>query len=118
MGVPRVFLSFGRRAVDRDLDDFQPALGGVFERAGCAAGPAVKRRDEDARGIDHVAVAAHHAPGGVGPTFARSQRLPVDTVEYVMMGLIAVTIVSTLRLVGIVLAISLLTVLFVGKCAK
>lgn len=28
-------------------------------------GPAVKRRDEDARGIDHVAVAAHHAPGGV-----------------------------------------------------
>ena len=44
------------------------------------------------------------------PTFARSQRLPVDTVEYVMMGLIAVTIVSTLRLVGIVLAISLLTV--------
>lgn len=44
------------------------------------------------------------------PTFARSQRLPVDAVEYLMMALIAVTIVSTLRLVGIVLAISLLTV--------
>lgn len=43
-------------------------------------------------------------------TFARSQRLPVDAVEYLMMALIAVTIVSTLRLVGIVLAISLLTV--------
>ena len=55
-----------RRAVDRDLDDLQPAAGGVFERAGRAAGPAVKCRDEDARGIDHVAVAAHHAPGGVG----------------------------------------------------
>lgn len=43
-------------------------------------------------------------------TFARSQRLPVSAVEYLMMALIAVTIVSTLRLVGIVLAISLLTV--------
>ena len=50
------------------------------------------------------------------PTFARSQRLPVDTVEYVMMGLIAVTIVSTLRLVGIVLAISLLTVPQMTDC--
>lgn len=44
------------------------------------------------------------------PTFARSQRLPVDIIEYLMMALIAMTIVSTLRMVGIVLAISLLTV--------
>ena len=43
-------------------------------------------------------------------TFARSQRLPVDAMEYLLMGLIAMTIVSTLRLVGIVLAMSLLTV--------
>lgn len=43
-------------------------------------------------------------------TFARSQHLPVSLVNYAMMGLIAVTIVSTLRMVGIVLAISLLTV--------
>ncbi len=43
-------------------------------------------------------------------TFARSQHLPVALVNYVMMGLIALTIVSTLRMVGIVLAISLLTV--------
>ena len=43
-------------------------------------------------------------------TFARSQHLPVNFIEYLMMGLIAVSIVSTLRLVGIVLAISLLTV--------
>lgn len=44
------------------------------------------------------------------PTFARSQRLPVVSVEYMMMILIAMTIVSTLRMVGIVLAISLLTI--------
>lgn len=44
------------------------------------------------------------------PVFARSQRLPVTGVEYLMMALIAMTIVSTLRMVGIVLAISLLTV--------
>ncbi len=43
-------------------------------------------------------------------TFARSQHLPVSLVNYAMMGLIALTIVSTLRMVGIVLAISLLTV--------
>lgn len=43
-------------------------------------------------------------------TFARSQRLPVSAIEYLLMGLIAMTIVSTLRLVGIVLAMSLLTV--------
>ena len=44
------------------------------------------------------------------PVFARSRRLPVDFIEYMMMVIIAVTIVSTLRLVGVVLAISLLTV--------
>lgn len=42
--------------------------------------------------------------------FARSQHMNVAFIEYMMMGLIAMTIVSTLRLVGIVLAISLLTV--------
>ena len=41
--------------------------------------------------------------------FARSQRLPVITVEYLMM-FIALTIVACLRMVGIVLAISLLTI--------
>jgi ABC superfamily ATP binding cassette transporter, membrane protein len=44
------------------------------------------------------------------PIFARSQRLPVAFIEYLMMALIAMTIVSTLRLVGIVLCISLLTI--------
>jgi zinc transport system permease protein len=44
------------------------------------------------------------------PVFAKSQHLHVQLIEYVMMALIAMTIVSTLRLVGIVLAISLLTV--------
>ncbi len=43
-------------------------------------------------------------------TFALSQQLPVKTTEYVMMALIAITIVSTLRMIGIVLAISLLTI--------
>ena len=43
-------------------------------------------------------------------TFARSQHLPVNCVEYLMMALIAMTIVATLRMVGIVLAISLLTI--------
>ena len=42
--------------------------------------------------------------------FARSQHLPVSFIEYFMMALIAMTIVSTLRMVGIVLAISLLTI--------
>lgn len=42
--------------------------------------------------------------------FARSQHLPVAFIEYMMMALIALTIVSTLRMVGIVLAMSLLTV--------
>ena len=43
------------------------------------------------------------------PVFARSLRLPVPAIEYIMMVLTAMTIVATLRLVGIVLAISLLT---------
>jgi zinc transport system permease protein len=43
-------------------------------------------------------------------TFARSQHLPVSLIEYGMMVFIALTIVSTLRMVGIVLAISLLTI--------
>ena len=42
--------------------------------------------------------------------FARSQRLPVITVEYLMMDFIALTIVACLRMVGIVLVISLLSV--------
>lgn|SRR5574344_1783761 len=42
--------------------------------------------------------------------FARSQHLPVSIIEYLMMALIAMTIVSTLRMVGVVLAISLLTI--------
>ncbi len=43
-------------------------------------------------------------------TFARSQHLPVTAIEYMMMALIAMTIVATLKMVGIVLAISLLTI--------
>lgn len=43
-------------------------------------------------------------------TFARSQQLPVTAIEYLMMTLIAMTIVATLKMVGIVLAISLLTI--------
>jgi zinc transport system permease protein len=43
-------------------------------------------------------------------SFARSQHLPVSFMENMMMTLIAITIVSTLRLVGIILAISLLTI--------
>lgn len=42
--------------------------------------------------------------------FARTQRLPVAIVEYGMMVLVAVTIVATLRMMGVVMAISLLTV--------
>ena len=42
--------------------------------------------------------------------FAQSQQLPVIAIEYLMMILIAMTIVATLRMVGIVLAISLLTI--------
>ena len=44
------------------------------------------------------------------PVFSKTQNLPVKMVEYAMMIIIAMTIVATLRLVGIVLAISLLTI--------
>lgn len=43
-------------------------------------------------------------------TFARSQHLPVTAIEYLMMALIAMTIVATLKMIGIVLALSLLTI--------
>lgn len=42
--------------------------------------------------------------------FARSQKLPVVLFEYILMMFIALTIVSCLRMVGIVLAISMLTI--------
>ena len=42
--------------------------------------------------------------------FARSQGIPVAVFEYLLMMFIALTIVSCLRMVGIVLAISLLTI--------
>lgn len=42
--------------------------------------------------------------------FARSQGIPVRLFEYLLMLFIALTIVSTLRMVGIVLALSLLTI--------
>ena len=42
--------------------------------------------------------------------FSRSQRLPVAANEYCMMAFIALTIVACLRMVGIVLVISLLTI--------
>ena len=42
--------------------------------------------------------------------FARSQKIPVEVFEYVLMMFIALTIVACLRMVGIVLAISLLTI--------
>lgn len=42
--------------------------------------------------------------------FARSQGLPVTAIEYVLMMFIALAIVSCLRMVGIVLVISLLTI--------
>lgn len=42
--------------------------------------------------------------------FARSQRLPVDAIECLLLTLTAMTIVSSLRMVGIVLAMSLLTI--------
>ena len=41
--------------------------------------------------------------------FARSQRLPVTLFEYTLMMFIALTIVACLRMIGIVLVISLLT---------
>lgn len=42
--------------------------------------------------------------------FARSQREAVSALEYAMMALVAITIVGTLRIVGVVLALSLLTI--------
>lgn len=42
--------------------------------------------------------------------FARSQGLPVTFFEYVLMAFVAVTVVATLRIIGIVLAISMLTI--------
>ncbi len=42
--------------------------------------------------------------------FARTRRLPVQFIEYVMMFFIAITIVLSIRLVGIVLLMSLITV--------
>ncbi len=42
--------------------------------------------------------------------FARSQHLPVTIIEYLMMAFIALTIVATLRMMGIVLVMSLLTI--------
>ncbi len=42
--------------------------------------------------------------------FARTQRLPVSIIEYGMMMLIAVTIVAALRIMGVVMVISLLTI--------
>ncbi|MDR0893911.1 MAG: metal ABC transporter permease [Prevotellaceae bacterium] len=42
--------------------------------------------------------------------FARSQGIPVQWLEYIMMMFIALTIVACLRMVGIVLVISLLTI--------
>lgn len=42
--------------------------------------------------------------------FARSQGMHVDWIDYLMMGLIALSIVACLRMVGIVLVLSLLTI--------
>lgn len=42
--------------------------------------------------------------------FARSQRIPVSLFEYILMMFIALTIVACLRMIGIVLALSLLTI--------
>lgn len=42
--------------------------------------------------------------------YARSQRLPVDTIEYLLVTLVALSIVCSLRLVGIVMVIALLSI--------
>lgn len=44
------------------------------------------------------------------PDFARTRNLPVKLIEYTMMLFIAVTIVLTIRLVGVMLLMSLLTI--------
>ncbi|MCX6235724.1 MAG: metal ABC transporter permease [Bacteroidetes bacterium] len=42
--------------------------------------------------------------------FARTRRVPVDLIKYILMGLIALTIVFNIRVAGIILIISLLTI--------
>ena len=42
--------------------------------------------------------------------YARAKRLPVDMIKYIMIGLVALTIVFNIRVVGIILVISLLTI--------
>jgi len=42
--------------------------------------------------------------------FARARRLPVDLIKYIMITLVALTIVFNIRVVGIILVISLLTI--------
>jgi zinc transport system permease protein len=42
--------------------------------------------------------------------YARSHKLPVDAIKYLMISLIAITIVLNIRLVGIILVISFLTI--------
>lgn len=42
--------------------------------------------------------------------YARARRLPVNTIKYLMISLIALTIVFNIRVVGIILVISLLTI--------
>jgi zinc transport system permease protein len=44
------------------------------------------------------------------PDFARSQRIPVKTFSYILKGFLALTIVLSIRMVGIILLISLLTI--------
>lgn len=43
-------------------------------------------------------------------TYARSQGIPVDRLNYLLISLVALTIVFNIRVVGIILAISLLTI--------
>lgn len=42
--------------------------------------------------------------------YARSQKIPVERFEYILMAFIALTIVACLRMIGIVLVISMLTI--------
>jgi zinc transport system permease protein len=44
------------------------------------------------------------------PEFAKTQRIPVKTFSYILKGFIALTIVLSIRMVGIILLISLLTI--------
>jgi len=44
------------------------------------------------------------------PDFAKTQRIPVKTFSYILKGFIALTIVLSIRMVGIILLISLLTI--------